>query len=118
MNYSNKSFNTTLNDLFNVNNVGVREFARKSGVNYSYLSKLRNGKMPPPSDDVIKKIAKAFSIPADYFLEYRLRHIYQSLLTDPDMIAALHYMSKQPATSQKRIRERFIKFVKQEVSNN
>lgn len=118
MDHSDKPFDITLNQLFAQNKIGLREFARKSGVNYSYLSKLKNGKMPPPSDDVIHKIAKGFRVSADYFLEYRLRHVYQLLMTDPDLVAALHCMCQQPPPNQKRIKEWFIKFIKKEVSTN
>jgi transcriptional regulator with XRE-family HTH domain len=118
MKYSDKPFDITLNELFSSSQIGLREFARKSGVNYSYLSKLKNGKMPPPSDHVIKKIAKGFQVPVDYFLEYRLRHVYRALLADPDLVAALHFMCKQPPPNQKRIKERFIKFIQKEVSSN
>jgi len=116
--YSNKPFDIALNELFSSSPMGLREFARKTGVNYSYLSKLRNGRMPPPSDDVIQKIARGFKVPVDYFLEFRLRCVYRALLIDPDFVTALHYVSKQSVPRQKQIKKRFISFVKKEVSAN
>ncbi len=116
--YSNKPFDQTLDYLFLSNQIGLREFARKSGVNYSYLSKLRNGKMPSPSNDVIQRIAKGFRVSADFFLEYRLRYVYQLLIADPDFVAALHSLCQQPPLSQKKIKDRFIKFIKNEISKN
>jgi transcriptional regulator with XRE-family HTH domain len=116
--YSDKPFDKTLDDLFSSNQVGLREFARKSGVNYSYLSKLKNGKMPPPSNDVMQKIARGFRISTDYFLEYRLRHVYELLVRDPDLVVALHLLCKQPPPRQKKIKTQFMNFVEKEVSNN
>lgn len=74
--------------------------------------------MPPPSNDVIQKIAKGFHITADYFLEYRLRHVYQLLLSDPDLVATLHHVCQQPPPRQKKIKKQFMEFVKKEVSAN
>jgi len=116
--YSNRPFHQTLDYLFSANQIGLREFARKSGVNYSYLSKLRNGKMPPPSNDVIRRIARGFRISADHFLEYRIRYVYELLLHDPDLVTALHHLCKQPRPSQKKIKKQFMQFVKKEVSSN
>ena len=111
MEYSNKPFHTTLDRLFLANQVGLREFARISGVNYSYLSKLRNGKMPPPSNDVIQRIAEGFRVSADYFSEYRLRNVYRLLLGDPDLVAVLHRFCQQPPPKQKKIKKQLMEFV-------
>jgi transcriptional regulator with XRE-family HTH domain len=37
----------------------LREFARKVGLSPAYLSRIENGKEPPPSDKVIDKLAEA-----------------------------------------------------------
>ncbi len=116
--HSDRPFHQTLNSLFSANQIGLREFARKSGVNYSYLSKLKNAKMPPPSNEVIQRIARGFRVSADYFLEYRIRHVYQLLLHDPDLVSALHHLCKQPRPSRKKIKNQFIQFIKKEVSSN
>lgn len=37
--------------------VSQRALASKIGVDFTYLSKIENDKMPPPSEDTLKKIA-------------------------------------------------------------
>ncbi len=107
--YSDKKFDEALAELFFTNRVGVREFARKSNVNYSYLSKLKTGKIPPPSNDIIEKIAQGFGLSADYFLEYRLSKIYQHLIADQNLTNTLYYMYQQPLKNQERMKDNFIK---------
>lgn len=59
-------------------NISQRELADNIGVDYTYLSKIENGKLEPPAEDTIKKIADflgedsdklillANKIPSDY----------------------------------------------------
>ena len=37
----------------------LRDFARKVGLSPAYLSRIENGKEPPPSESIIEKIAEA-----------------------------------------------------------
>jgi len=62
-----------------------RELAERAGVDFSYISKLENGRLEPPSEEVIIKIAEAVGtnryyliltagkVPSD-FSEVILRH--------------------------------------------
>ena len=40
----------------------LREFARKVGLSAAYLSRIENGKEPPPSESIIERMAEALSI--------------------------------------------------------
>lgn len=43
-----------------------RDLAQAVSIDFTYLSKLENGKDQPPSDQVIAKMAKVLNVPADY----------------------------------------------------
>ncbi|MQY72258.1 MAG: helix-turn-helix domain-containing protein, partial [Dehalococcoidia bacterium] len=42
-----------------------RELAEKIGVDFSYLSKIENGVLPPPSEKVILRLAEALNADKD-----------------------------------------------------
>lgn len=46
-----------------------RVLADKVGIDFTYLSKIENGKMPPPSEEVILKLAKELDADADELLQ-------------------------------------------------
>ena len=45
-----------------------RELASAVGVDYSYISKVENNRMPPPAADTIVKICEKLGIPPDKLL--------------------------------------------------
>lgn len=45
-----------------------RDLAASVGVDYTYLSKIENGVLPPPSDETIIRIAQALGIQTDELL--------------------------------------------------
>ncbi|MFW6116394.1 MAG: helix-turn-helix domain-containing protein [bacterium] len=40
------------------NELSQRELADRLGIDFTYLSKIENSKVPPPSDEVIRKLAR------------------------------------------------------------
>ena len=40
------------------NRISLRDLARRVEIDFTYLSKIENGKVPPPSDEVIEKLAR------------------------------------------------------------
>ncbi len=38
----------------------LREFAKKVGLSAAYLSRIENGKEPPPSEAIVERLAEAF----------------------------------------------------------
>ena len=73
-----KTFGQYLRDIRIKAKLSQRDLAKAIGVDFTYLSKIENDKMAPPSEDTIKKIAKvleedpdkliimADKIPSDY----------------------------------------------------
>lgn len=61
-------FGEILKNFRKQNKLSQRELSARIGVNYTYLSKIENGILPPPSDEVIRKLAEALSIDVDALL--------------------------------------------------
>ncbi|MEW6556133.1 MAG: helix-turn-helix transcriptional regulator [Elusimicrobiota bacterium] len=78
--------------------IGVRELARKCGVDASFISKIIQGQRNPPSDDkTIKKFATALSVDPVMLTIYtgHIPDSLQPILEDPAFIQNLPYQ-KQP----------------------
>ena len=88
--FSEESFGPTIQRLMNERNVTYRALADQTGLSAGYLNHLVHGNRPVPSNDVIKRLAGALDVDADYFREYRLRVITDKLETRPDMVDRLY----------------------------
>ncbi len=60
-----KEFGTRLRELRKQAGLSQRELANKIGVSFSYLSKIENGVMPPPSERVILRLAEVLNADKD-----------------------------------------------------
>lgn len=63
-----KTFGHTLRELRRLKDVSQRELAEKVGVDFSYISKVENDRLPPPSADTIVKICEVLGIQPDELL--------------------------------------------------
>ncbi|MGH8543779.1 MAG: helix-turn-helix domain-containing protein [Gammaproteobacteria bacterium] len=63
-----KTFGHNLRELRRSKGVSQRDLAEKVGVDFSYISKLENDRLPPPAGDTIVKICKELGIPPDELL--------------------------------------------------
>jgi transcriptional regulator with XRE-family HTH domain len=63
-----KTFGQSLRELRRSKGVSQRELAGKVGVDFSYISKLENDRLPPPAADTIVKICEALGIAPDRLL--------------------------------------------------
>lgn len=61
-------FGQTLRELRRSKGISQRSLAEKVGVDFSYISKIENNRLPPPAADTIVKICEALSIPPDDLL--------------------------------------------------
>jgi len=64
----NEKFGTKLRELRKAANLTLRELAAKVEVNFSYLSKIENGVLPPPSEKVVRQLAQALNFDKDELL--------------------------------------------------
>jgi transcriptional regulator with XRE-family HTH domain len=65
--------------------VSYRALAERTGLSAGYLNHLAHGNRPVPSDDVIKRIARAVGVKPDRFVEYRIRRISDVLQRKTDV---------------------------------
>lgn len=63
-----QTFGQALRDLRRSKGVSQRQLAEKVGVDFSYISKIENDRLPPPAADTIVKICKALEVQPDTLL--------------------------------------------------
>ncbi len=63
-----KTFGVILKELRRNKEVSQRDLADKIGVDFSYISKVENDRLPPPAADTIVKICAVLNIPAEVLL--------------------------------------------------
>ncbi|GAH12117.1 unnamed protein product, partial [marine sediment metagenome] len=63
-----QSFGAQLRELRKSASLTLRELAEKVNVNFTYLSKIESGTLPPPSEKVIRHLAEALNFDKDELL--------------------------------------------------
>jgi transcriptional regulator with XRE-family HTH domain len=63
-----KTFGQSLRELRRSKGVSQRELAGEVGVDFSYISKLENDRLPPPAADTIVKICEVLGVVPDPLL--------------------------------------------------
>ncbi len=63
-----ENFGQYLKKIRVAHNISQRELAKNVGVDFTYLSKIENGKIEPPAEDTIKKIAEYLGEDADHLI--------------------------------------------------
>lgn len=63
-----ENFGQYLKKIRLAHNVSQRELASNVDVDFTYLSKIENGKLEPPAEDTIKKIANFLGEDADHLI--------------------------------------------------
>lgn len=62
------TFGQVLREFRRAQNVSQRELAAKTEVDFSYISKIENDRLPPPAADTIVKICEVLEIPPEQLL--------------------------------------------------
>ncbi|GIV04306.1 MAG: hypothetical protein KatS3mg015_3136 [Fimbriimonadales bacterium] len=62
------SFGQRLRELRRNRRINQRDLAERVGIDVTYLSKIENGRMPPPSQETIVKLARELEADADELL--------------------------------------------------
>ncbi|MFO1432074.1 MAG: helix-turn-helix transcriptional regulator [Candidatus Competibacteraceae bacterium] len=63
-----QTFGSTLRELRRSKGVSQRDLAGKIGVDFSYISKVENDRLPPPAADTIVKICDALGVKPEELL--------------------------------------------------
>jgi len=97
-----EKFGKRLRELRKQAGMTQRELAAEVGVNFSYLSKIENGVLPPPSEKVISKLAETLNADRDELLSLagRIPSEIRKLLTRPE---ALKFLRSQRGQKVLRI---------------
>lgn len=88
--FSTEPFGPTLERLMQEKGVTYRALADKTALSAGYLNHLVHGNRPVPSDDIVRKLAKALGVEPEHFREYRLRLITKKLEQMPELIDRLY----------------------------
>jgi transcriptional regulator with XRE-family HTH domain len=60
-----QTFGMKLQALRRAKGVNQRDLAERVGVDFSYISKVENDRLPPPAAETIEKICKELDVPID-----------------------------------------------------
>jgi len=87
----NRKFGTKLRDLRKKSGLSLRELADRVNVNFTYLSKIENGILPPPSEKVIRQLAETLNADKDELLALagRIPSDIAEILKDRDTLEKL-----------------------------
>ena len=86
------NFGQILRGLRRAKGVSQRDLAQRVGVDFSYISKIENDRLPPPSADTIVKLSEALGVEPDELLSLTGKmptHVKEMLGTS---LAALQFV--------------------------
>lgn len=63
-----RSFGEALREQRRAAGLSQRELADRAGLDFSYISKIENNRLPPPSADTVLKLCRILGAPAEEFL--------------------------------------------------
>jgi len=87
-----ETFGQKLRALRRVASITQRRLAERVGVDFSYISKLENDRLPPPAADTILKICEVLGIPPEELLAHSGKipvQVQQSIGSSPAAIQFL-----------------------------
>src|SRR5437867_6888694 len=61
-------FGVALRELRRRAGLSQRELAERTGLDFSYISKIENGRLPPPAADTVVAMCRVFGVPAEELL--------------------------------------------------
>jgi len=64
------TFGNILKQVRRSQNMSQRELAEKVGIDFSYISKIENDRIPPPAADTILKISSTLNAPVELLLSH------------------------------------------------
>jgi transcriptional regulator with XRE-family HTH domain len=88
--FSEDGFGPTLERLMDDQGITYRSLAAKTKLSAGYLNHLVHGNRPVPSNEIVRKLARALDVEAEHFKEYRLRVITERLEAMPALIDRLY----------------------------
>lgn len=86
------SFGRTIRDERKRRGISQKELAEKAGIDFTYLSKIENDRMAPPSEKAIRAMAEALATDPDELIRLAGKvpsDLAEFLVRDPDAIRYL-----------------------------
>jgi transcriptional regulator with XRE-family HTH domain len=83
-------FGSAVATLMRERGLSYRGLARETGLSAGYLNHLVQGTRPPPSDEVLERLAAALGVTVDRFTEHRLRRVVDHLSEHPELVDRLY----------------------------
>lgn len=87
-----KSFGKVLRELRRSKGISQRQLAAKSGMDFSYISKIENDRLPPPSADTIMKISNVLEVAPDELLALTGKIPSEVINTIGSSVAAMQFV--------------------------
>ncbi len=95
-------FGTRIRELRKAKGISLRDFADLVGIDFTYLSKIENGKVDPPSEEKIKSMADKLDVDAEYLLELAGKisseQIRKAVESNPDVGVLLRKLQSRKLT--------------------
>ncbi|MFH1031675.1 MAG: helix-turn-helix domain-containing protein, partial [Chloroflexota bacterium] len=87
----NKQFGMRIRELRQQARLSQRELSKKVGIDFTYLSKMENGLLPPPSEKVIQRLAETLGINKDELLSLggKIPSDIAEMLKNPEILERL-----------------------------
>lgn len=98
-----RSFGAILKDIRRSKNISQRDLATKAGVDFTYISKLENDRLPPPSAETITKLSEILGTPQEILLAAsgKLNNEIKEVITSsPEAIKFLNEAKDMQLTSE------------------
>jgi transcriptional regulator with XRE-family HTH domain len=88
--YSSDPLGPTVERLMAETGVTYRQLAEATDLSAGYLNHIVHGNRPVPSNEVLRRMAKALGVKPDHFREVRIRVITAKLEQTPELVERLY----------------------------
>ncbi len=88
------TFGELLREMRRASGLSQRQLADRAGVDFTYISKLENGRLPAPADDTVVRLCEVLGCPAEEFFAAAKKlptGLGESLVGEP---AALRFLQE------------------------
>lgn len=112
------TFGERLRQLRLLNTLNQRKLADMVGIDFTYLSKIETGNMPPPSQETIKKLASALKADTDELLLLADKvpdDVLDTITDSPEMPSFLRQIRGLPTEDMEKLK-RYAKKLKAKSS--
>lgn len=97
-------FGGQIRELRTQKGISLRDFADMVGIDFTYLSKIENGKVDPPSEDKIRSMASSLDVEAEFLLglagKISSEQIRKAVESNPDVGILLRKLQSRKLTNE------------------